>query len=78
MSALSQHQERTGHTVTTKPLIENIKILDKDIRDKHRKILEAINISTSGATLNRNDGADLPDLYLPLLREEGAEGGARH
>ena len=70
-SALCQHQEETGHTVTSKPLIQNIEIGEKETRDRHRKILEAIHITTSGATLKRNDGAELPDLYLPLLREEG-------
>ena len=35
-----------------------------------RKICEAIHIKIKGSKLNRNDGHDLPDIYLPLLREE--------
>ena len=76
-SALSQHQETTGHIVSNTPLIDNTQILEKEARDPHRKVLEAINIRLRGALLNRNDGADLPDLYLPLLREEGGAGGDR-
>ena len=46
-SALSEHQEKTGHVVTTKPLIKSIKIIDTEPKDKHRKIIEAINIMIS-------------------------------
>ena len=74
-SALSQHQESTGHRVSaTKPLIDSVKVIDREPRPLHRKICEAIHINTSGATLNRNDGYELPALYLPLLREEGGRG----
>mgnify|MGYP001824971233 CR=1 FL=1 len=77
-SALSQHQETTGHLVSaTKPILDQTKVLEREPRHMHRKVCEAIHIKTSGATLNRNDGLDLPDLYLPLLREE-VEGGSRH
>ena len=77
-SALSEHQEKTGHVVTTKPLIQSIKIIDSEPRDKHRKIIEAINIMVKKPSLNRNDGADLPELYLPLLKEEAGTRGGRH
>ena len=50
-----------------------IVILDKENKEHQRKICEAIHIKTKGPKLNRNDGHDLPDIYLPLLREE--EGG---
>ena len=74
-SALSQHQETTGHVVHTPPLIEHIRIIEKEPRDLHRKVLEAINIKLKGAGLNRNDGIELPDVYLPLLKEEGGARG---
>ena len=74
-SALSQHQESSGHVVSTTPLMDSINILEKETREPHRKVLEAMNIRLRGAKLNRNDGADLPELYLPLLREEGRAGG---
>ena len=62
-SALSQHQEQSGHVVNHKPLCDKIKILDSEQRDRHRKVKEAIQIKLRGATLNRNDGHHLPDLY---------------
>ena len=74
-SALSQHQETTGHRVSaTKPIIENIQVLEREPRNLHRKICESIHIKTSGATLNRSDGYELPNIYLPLLREEVGRG----
>ena len=76
-SALSQHQEQSGHVVNHKPLSEKIKILDSEPRDRHRKVKEAIHIKLKGAKLNRNDGHHLPDLYLPLLRQEEGEGGTQ-
>ena len=51
-----------------------MKIIEKEPRDLHRKVLEAINIKVKGARHNRNDGVELPDTYLPLLKEEGARG----
>ena len=77
-SALSQHQERTGHIVSRTPLIDSTTIFEKESREPHRKVLEAMNIRLRGAELNRNTGADLPELYLPLLREETSAGGDRH
>ncbi len=58
------------------PVLDNIKILEREPRLKHRRVLEAIHIRLGKATLNRNKGVELPDVYLPLLREE-REGGAR-
>ena len=74
-SALSEHQDKTGHVVTTKPLLESIKIIDSEPKERHRKIKEAINIMVRKPSLNRNDGTDLPELYLPLLKEEVGTGG---
>ena len=53
----------------------NIKILERETRDSHRKVLEAISVRLNGAKLNRNDGTELPNLYLPLLREGAGRGG---
>ena len=75
-SALSQHQIETGHRVnSTTKLTEKMKVIAKEPKDHHRKITEAIMIHTKKATLNRNDGTELPDIYLPILREEEARRG---
>ena len=65
-SGHSQHQVMTGHKVLSKPVIEGVSVIDREPRNMHRKVKEAIHIKLQGAT----GGYDLPDLYLPLLREE--------
>ena len=77
-SALSQHQVMTGHKVLSKPVIEGVKVIDSEPRNMHGKVKEAIHIKLRGATLNRTGRYDLPDLYLPLLREEGTRGVRRY
>ena len=77
-AVLQYIQDKTGHVVTTKPLLESIKIIDSEPKVRHRKIKEAINIMVRKPSLNRNDGTDLPELYLPLLKEEEGTGGDRH
>ena len=71
-SAMSQHQQQSGHRIRDM----NPTIVDMDIRNPHRKIKKAIHIRLNNAQLNRNEGHDLPNIYLPLLREEA--GGTRH
>ena len=70
MSALSQYQEQSGYRWNNNPIIDKIKVLDKEPRDIHSKFLEVVYIKLRGATLNRKDGYDLLELYLPLLRED--------
>ena len=67
----------TGHEVLNKPMIEGVKVIYSDTRNIYRKVKEAIHIKLQGATLNRTGGYDLPDLYLPLLREEATRGVGR-
>ena len=69
-SALNQHQEQSGHRWNNNPIIDKIIVLDKELRDLYRKVLEAVHIKLRGATLNRNNGYDMPELYLPLLLED--------
>ena len=69
-SALSQHQQTSGHIVKSAPVLESIKILENEVREPHRKRLEAINIKLNGTTLNHDEGAELLELCLPLLMEE--------
>ena len=67
-SALSQHQMQTGHAV--RPIMDNLQILDQEPRNTHRTIKEAILIKLNKASLSRNEGWDITDVYLPLLRRE--------
>ena len=68
-STFSQHQVTTGHKVLCKPVFEGVSVIDSEPRNMHRNIKEAIHIKLGGGTLNRTGGYNLPDLYLPLLRE---------
>ena len=69
-SALSQHQMQTGYAVTKRPIMGKMQILDQEPRNTHRKIKEAIQIKLNQASLNRNEGWHIPDVYLPLLRRQ--------
>ena len=69
-SALSQHQAKTGHKVLSKPVMEGVRVIDNESRNIYRSVKAAIHLKLRGTTLNRTGGYDLPDLYLPLLREE--------
>ena len=57
--------------------MDKIKVQDKEARDLHRKVLEALHIMLRGTTLNCSDVYLLPDLYLPLLGEDTGMGGER-
>ena len=69
-SAISQHQVRSGHRQRDE-IRDKVTIIDKEPRDIHRKVKEAIAIRIKNPKLNRTDGWDLPHIYNPLLRTEG-------
>ena len=39
-----QHQEQSGHRWNNNPIMDKIKVLDKERRDSHKKLLEAVHI----------------------------------
>ena len=58
--------------VQTLPLIEHMKIIQKEPKDLHRKPLEAINIKVKGGgSLKRTDKVELQETYIPPLMKEG-------
>ena len=69
-SALSQNQVMTGHKVLSTPIGEGVSVIDSEPRNMHRKVKKAIHIKLDETTLNSTGGYDLPELYLPLWREE--------
>ena len=73
-SALSQYQMMIGHNGLSTRMLEGVSVIDSEPRNLHRKFKEAIHIKLRGATLHRTGGYDLPDHYLPLLREEETGG----
>ena len=76
-AANSQHQETTGHVVQSPQLKEHTKMIQKEPRYLNRKVLEVISVNIQGTRLNRNDGQELPDVYLPFLNGRGHERGPK-
>ena len=66
-SALSTHNLRTGHTVDW----DHIEVVDTEPRRDRCKVTEVIYIRVRSADINREQGYDLPPIYMPLLRGEG-------
>ena len=75
--ALSQHQVKIGYKALSKAVIEGVRVLANEPRNIHTGVKEAILFKVLGATLNRAEGYDLPDLYLLLLTEEETRGARR-
>ena len=63
--------------VISKPVIEEVRVIDKEPRNMHRKVKEAIHIKLPGATLSGAGEYDLPDLDILLLRKEETKGSRR-
>ncbi|KAI8496701.1 hypothetical protein Bbelb_253560 [Branchiostoma belcheri] len=69
--------EECGVIYKIKPISAIIEIIDQESRNPLRKIKEAVHIQLEGAKLNRTEGCELPNTYLPLLRREAAGDGTR-
>ena len=67
-SALSTHNLRTGHTFDW----DHIEVADTEPRRERHKVTEAIHLRVRNADINQELGYDLPPIYMPMLREEGA------
>ena len=72
-SALITHNLRTGHTFDW----YHIEVVDTEHRRDQRKMTEAIHIRLRSTDINQELGYDLPPIYMPLLRGEGAHHTAR-
>ena len=73
-SALGKHTAKTGHSQYG---WEHTDIIDSDYRLDQRKIKEAIHIRLRRPQLNLIRGYQLPDIYVPLLREANEGGRTR-
>ena len=49
-------------SVATKPVIEKMKVVEKEARKTYRKVKESIQIKGRGDSLNKTDGHDTPDV----------------
>ena len=65
-SAINEHMSTTGHLINW----EDVKILTSESNTSRRKIKEAIYIHRHKPALNRDQGLDLPAVYLPLVSHD--------
>ena len=66
-SALTTENHRTGHTLDW----DHVEVVDTEPRRDQRKVTEAIHIRLRNTDINREQGYDLPPIYMPLFRKKG-------
>ena len=64
-SAVSEHANKTGH----KPLWEEVKFIDRDNHWYTRKVKEAIDIRLNPNIINRDNGAEIPEAWMPTIKK---------
>ena len=64
-STVSEHANGTGH----KPLWNEIKFIDRDNHWYTWKVKEAIHIRLNPNNINRDNGAEIPEAWMPTIRK---------
>ena len=64
-SAVSEHANKTGH----KLLWEEVKFIDTDNHWYTRKVKEAIHIRLNPNNINRDNGAEIPEAWMPTIKK---------
>ena len=64
-SAVSEHANGTGH----KPLWNEVKFIDRDNHWYTRKAKEAVHIRLNPNNINRDNGAEIPEAWMPIIRK---------
>ena len=68
-SAVSEHANGTGH----KPLWNEIKFIDRDNHWYTWKVKEAIHIRLNPNNINRDNGAEIPEAWMPTIRKHQSQ-----
>ena len=68
-SAVSEHANKTGH----KPLREEVKFIDRDNHWYTRKVKEAIDIRLNPNNINRDNGAEIPEAWMPTFKNHESQ-----
>ena len=63
--AFSEHANGTGH----KSLWNEIKFIDRDNHWYTRKAKEAVHIKLNPNNINRDNGAEIPEAWMPIIRK---------
>jgi len=64
-SALSEHANKTGHH----PLWNEVKFIDRDSHRYARRFKEAIHIRVHPDNINRDNGIEIPEAWIPTIRK---------
>ena len=68
-STVSEHANGTGH----KPLWNEIKFIDRDNHWYTWKVKEAIHIRLNPNNINRDNGAEIPEAWMPTIRKHQSQ-----
>ena len=64
-SAVSEHANETGHL----PLWNQVKFIDRDPHRYTRMVKEAIQIRLHSNNINRDNGIEIPEAWMPMIRK---------
>ena len=64
-SAVSEHALKTGN----KPLLNEVKFIDRDSYYYTRSVKEAIHIRLHSNNINRDSGIEIPEAWVPMIKK---------
>ena len=67
-SAVSEHANETGHF----PLWNQVKLIDCDPHRYTRRVKEAIQIRLHSNNINRDNGIEIPEAWMPTIRKHNS------
>ena len=67
-SAVSEHANETGHL----PLWDQVKFIDRDPHRYTRRVKEAIQIRLHSNNINRDNGIEIPEAWMPTIRKHNS------
>ena len=67
-SAVSEHANETGHL----PLWNQVKFIDRDPDRYTRRVKEAIQIRLHSNNINRENGIEIPEAWMPTIRKHNS------
>ena len=67
-SAVLEHANETGHL----PLWNQVKFIDRDPHRYTRRVKEAIQIRLHSNNINRDNGIEIPEAWIPTIRKHNS------
>ena len=66
--SVSEHANETGHL----PLWNQVKFIDRDPHRYTRRVKEAIQIRLHSNNINRDNGIEIPEAWMPTIRKHNS------